>query len=81
MDANRDHKNEQGLLPYEVIRKAKAGDPESVEIVVRHFDWYMNNCSIRPYRVYENSYVYLPDQEIKDELILRLLEAITKFKM
>ena len=81
MDANRDHKNEQGLLPYEVIRKAKTGDPESVKIVVRHFDWYMSSCSIRPYRVYENSYVYLPDQEIKDELIVRLLEAITKFKM
>lgn len=81
MDINRNRKNDKGLLPYEVIKKAKSGDPESIRIVVQHFDWYMDYCSKRPYRLYKNGYVYLKDQEIKDELALRLLEAIAKFRM
>ena len=81
MNTNTNRKNEKGLLPYEVIKKAKSGDSESVRIVVQHFDWYMDYCSRRPYRIYENRYVYLKDQEIKDELILKLLEAIAKFRM
>ena len=69
------------LLPFQTIKDAVAGDPASVAVIVRHFGGYMTRMSERVYLVYGGGSVMLPDPEIRDELVIRLIEAIRKFKL
>ena len=63
-------KNEK-LIPFEVIEKAIAGEPEAVNTVLKHYTAYIKYLSV--YKGYIND-------DIQDRLKARLAEAILKFR-
>ena len=42
--------DERGLLPYPIIIAATKGDPEAMNIVVKHYDSYIASLSMRKLR-------------------------------
>ncbi len=59
------------LLPYEVIEKAVAGEPEAIEQVLRHYTGYIKYLS------YFQGHI---NDDIQDSLKSQLMEAIFKFR-
>ena len=59
------------LMPYEVIERAVAGEPEAVDAVLRHYTAYIKYLSM--YKGYIND-------DIQDRLKTKLVEAILKFR-
>ena len=59
------------LIPFEVIQKAVAGEPEAVDAVLRHYTAYIKYLSM--YKGYIND-------DIQDRLKTKLVEAILKFR-
>ena len=69
------------LLPFQIIKAAVSGNPSAIMKVLQNFDGFMTYMSKRKYRIYGEGEIYLPDPELKDELIIRLIEAVMKFKL
>lgn len=64
------------LIPYQTILSAKAGDPEAIESIMRHYDKYIAYYSKRSYYdKYGNRYE-LVDQEIKQRIEARMMVLI-----
>ena len=64
---NRKHK----LLPYEIIEKAAAGEPEAVSTVIQHYTGYIKYLSY-----FQGSI----NDDIRDYLKASLMEALPKFR-
>ena len=58
------------LIPFEVIEKAVAGEPEAVDAVLRHYTAHIKYLSI--YKGHIND-------DTQDRLKARLTESILKF--
>ncbi len=58
------------LIPFEVIQKAVAGEPEAVDAVLRHYNAHIKYLSM--YKGHIND-------DIQDRLKAKLVEAILKF--
>ena len=59
------------LIPFDVIQKAIAGEPEAVDTVLRHYTTHIKYLSM--YKGYIND-------DIQDRLKAKLVEAILKFR-
>lgn len=59
------------LIPFEVIEKAVAGEPEAVDTVLRHYAAYIKYLSM--YKGHIND-------DTQDRLKAKLVEAILKFR-
>ncbi|GFI10379.1 hypothetical protein IMSAGC007_02848 [Lachnospiraceae bacterium] len=59
------------LIPFEVIERAVAGEPEAVDAVLRHYTAHIKYLSM--YKGYIND-------DIQDRLKTKLVEAILKFR-
>lgn len=59
------------LIPFDVIQKAVAGEPEAVDTVLRHYTTHIKYLSM--YKGYIND-------DIQDRLKAKLVEAILKFR-
>ena len=59
------------LIPFEVIEKAVAGEPEAVDAVLRHYTAHIKYLSI--YKGHIND-------DTQDRLKARLTESILKFR-
>ena len=59
------------LIPFEVIQKAVAREPEAVDAVLRHYTAHIKYLSI--YKGHIND-------ETQDRLKAKLVEAILKFR-
>lgn len=59
------------MIPFEVIQKAVAGEPEAVEMVLRHYRGYIK---------YLSTYQGHINDDIQDRLKSKLTEAILKFR-
>ena len=59
------------LIPFEVIEKAVAGEPEAIELVLQHYSPRIKYLS--KYRGYIND-------DIQDYLKACLMEALPKFR-
>ncbi|MBC8547326.1 helix-turn-helix domain-containing protein [Clostridiaceae bacterium NSJ-31] len=65
-------KNERhNLLPYEVIEKAVAGEPEAVNTVLQHYAGYIKYLSCFQGRI---------NDEIQEQLKSDLLAALFRFR-
>lgn len=60
------------LIPFDVIQKAVAGEPEAVDTVLRHYTAHIKYLSM--YKGYIND-------DIQDRLKAKLVEAILKFRL
>ena len=59
------------LIPFEVIEKAVAGEPEAIELVLQHYSPRIKYLS--KYRGHFNS-------DIQDRLQTQLMKAIIQFR-
>ena len=59
------------LIPFEVIEKAVAGEPEAVDTVLRHYTTHIKYPSMYKGHINDNT---------QDRLKAKLVEAILKFR-
>lgn len=71
--------DERGLLPYPVIIAATKGDPEAMNIVVKHYDSYIASLSMRKLRDERGNIYWGIDEDIRDRLRSRLMRAVLTF--
>ena len=81
MENNDSQKSSRYYVPFHIIVKAVSGNPVAIMKTVQYFDGFITKASYRPYNIFGGGQIYLSDPELKDELIIRLIEAILKFKM
>jgi hypothetical protein len=73
--------DERGLLPYPVIIAATKGDPDAMAIVLRRYESYIANLSMRKLRDERGNTYYGIDGDIRDRLRSRLMRAVLSFKI
>lgn len=73
--------DERGLLPYPVIIAAAKGDPEAMQIVVHHYDGYIATLSMRKLRDERGNSYYGIDEDIRDRLRSKLMQAVLSFEV
>lgn len=73
--------DERGLLPYPVIIAVTKGDPEAMNIVVKHYDSYIASLSMRKLRDERGNTYYGIDEDIRDRLRSRLMRAVLSFEV
>ncbi len=71
--------DERGLLPYPIIIAATKGDPEAMNIVVKHYDSYIASLSMRKLRDERGNIYWGIDEDIRDRLRSRLMRAVLTF--
>lgn len=60
------------LLPYEIIVKAKQGEPEAVNAVLTHYAGYI--------RYYSHIYGHY-NADMEDYIKTKLIESLSKFRL
>lgn len=58
------------LIPFEIIEKAVAGEPEAIDAVLQHYTGYIKYLSMYKGRI---------NDDTQDRLKAKLVEAILKF--
>lgn len=81
MTKNSSAPKERGLLPFDVIVAANAGNPDAVLSVIKHYESFMLKQAKRRFVKPNGDSSYAVDQEIFDELIDKLIEAVLFFKI
>ena len=81
MTAKSDDPREKGLLPFEVIVAATKGDPEALLKVMRRYEVDIIEQSKRLFVKPSGESNYAVDQDIYDELIIRLIEVVLSFEI
>jgi len=59
------------LIPFEIIEKAVAGEPEAIDAVLRHYTVHIKYLSMYKGRI---------NDDTQDRLKAKLTEAILKFR-
>lgn len=72
--------SERGLLPYPVILAASKGDPDAMRIVVRHYGSYIASLSLRRLCDERGNKYWGVDEDIKDRLQSKLMQAVLTFR-
>jgi len=73
--------DERGLLPYPVIVAATKGDPDAMAVVMRHYESYIAELSMRKMRDERGNTYYGIDGDIHDRLRSKLMRAVLSFKI
>ena len=76
---NTTEQNESGLLPYPVIIAANKGDPEAMQIVVQHYESYIAYLSMRKLCDERGNSYWGVDEDIRDRLRSKLMQAVLTF--
>ena len=72
---------QQNPLTYEIIKAAVAGEKWATERVLRYYDDYMTELATVKERQRDGSMRTYVDEDLKQEIALKLLEEIPKFPM
>ena len=73
--------NQQNTLTYEVIKAAVAGEKWAMEKVIAHYDDYMTELTTVKERQPDSSVKSYVDEDLKQEIALKLLEEISNFPL
>lgn len=76
-----DYSELRGLLPYETIVQAVAGNYDAMETVLAHFERQINFLSRRLFCDDDGNPFYGTDMDIKDRLTSKLMQAVILFKI
>ncbi len=79
--AGKTGNDERGLLPYPVIIAATKGEPQAMNIVVQHYAGYIAHLSMRNLRDERGNTYYGIDEDIRDRLRSKLMQAVLIFKI
>lgn len=80
MNGTIGNSRERGLLPYPVILAASKGDPDAMQIVVRHYGSYIASLSLRRLCDERGNKYWGVDEDIKDRLQSKLMRAVLTFR-
>ena len=73
--------DERGLLPYTVIIAATKGEPQAMNIVVQHYAGYISLLSMWKLRDERGNTYYGIDEDMRDRLHSKLMQAVLIFKI
>ena len=73
--------DERGLLPFPVIIAATKGDPDAMTVVIQRYESYMADLSMRKLRDERGNTYYGIDDDIRDRLRSKLMQAVLSFKI
>lgn len=73
--------SDRGLLPFPIIMAAANGDSEAMELVLRHYDSYITSLSMRKLRDERGNTYWGIDEDVRDRLRSRLIQAVLTFKL
>lgn len=72
---------QQNLLDYETIKAAVAGEKWATEKIIAHYDSYIEELATVKERQPDGSMKTYVDEDIKQSIVLKLLEEIPNFPM
>ena len=73
--------DERGLLPYPVIITATKGEPQAMNIVCQHYAGYISLLSMWKLRDERGNTYYGIDEDMRDRLHSKLMQAVLIFKI
>ena len=73
--------DKQDTLTYEIIKAAVAGEKWATEKVIAHYDSYIEKLSTVKEKQPDGSVRTYVDEDLKQEIALKLLEEIPNFSM
>lgn len=73
--------DERGLLPYPVIIAATKGDPDAMALVMKRYESYIADLSIRKLRDERGNTYFGIDGDIQDRLRSKLMQAVLSFRI
>ena len=73
--------DQQNTLDYEIIKAAVAGEKWATERVLRHYDDYMTELATVKERQPDGSVKSYVDEDLKQEIALKLLEEFPNFPL
>lgn len=73
--------DERGLLPYPVIIAATKGDPDAMAVVMRRYESYIADLSMRKLRDERGNTYFGIDGDIRDRLRSKLMQAVLSFRI
>ena len=73
--------DERGLLPYPVIIAATKGDPAAMAIVMQRYESSIADLSMRKLRDERGNTYYGIDNDIRDRLRSKLMQAVLSFRV
>lgn len=77
----RSRKDQIELLPFHVIEKAVKGDTYALNVILKHYERYINTLATRKgYDEFGDSYYYV-DETLKGMLQNKLIKKTLEFKM
>lgn len=77
----KNNERRKKVVPFNVILEAKAGIPEAIMAVVKHYESFINVLAQREIRCSDGSYRKTVDPDVRDELLIKLMQAIKAFKI
>ena len=80
MNGTNCNTDERGLLPYPVILAATEGNSEAMSIVMQHYQSYITYLSIRKIRDESGNPYYGIDEDLRERLQAKLMQAVLSFK-
>jgi hypothetical protein len=73
-------RDERGLLPYPVIVAATKGDPDAMAVVMKRYESYIADLSMRKLRDERGNTYWGIDGDIRDRLRSKLMRAVLSFR-
>ena len=73
--------DQQNLLDYDTIKGAVAGEKWAMEKVIAYYDDYMNELATVKEKQPDGSVRTYVDEDLKQEIALKLLEEIPNFPL
>lgn len=73
--------NQKEPLTYEIVKAAVAGEKWAMERVLRYYDDYMTELATVKERQPDGSVKIYVDEDLKQEIALKLLEKIPDFPL
>ena len=73
--------NDENLVPFKTIKAATEGDIDAIGKILDHFDPYINSVARGLYIKPNGEYQYVIDQQLHDEIAVKLIDAILKFRI
>lgn len=81
MDTVEKNRNNKKLIQFQIIKRASEGDVQAINEILKHYEGYIANLSIR--KMYDEYGVihFCIDETLRRRLETKLIQTILKFKL
>lgn len=78
IEKNRDNKK---LVPFQTIKRASEGDDQAINEILKHYEGYIANLSIRKMYDEYGAVHFCVDETLRRRLETKLIKTILGFKI